>query len=77
MYIRGSVEPPLLMIAEIVPLIAALEAATPNLRSSGLKQFDDLIGRETEQLVELLSAAVAIRERDYFPHGSTGVGRRS
>lgn len=57
---------------EAVPLIAALEAATPNLRSIGLKQFDDLIGRETDQLVELLSAAVSVRERDYFPHSSTG-----
>jgi serine/threonine-protein kinase HipA len=45
----------------VVPLIAALEEATSRLRSEGLKQFDDLIGRESEQLVELLSAVVSVR----------------
>ena len=61
----------------VVPLIAALEAATPRLRGLGLKPFDDLIGRETEQLVDLLSAAAVVRERDYFPHQDTGWGAGS
>lgn len=50
----------------VVPLVRALEEATPNLRSSGLKRFDNLIGRETDRLVDLLSAAVDVRERDSF-----------
>lgn len=50
----------------VVPFIGKLEAATATLRSLGLKLFDDLIGRETDRLVELLSAAVALRERDFF-----------
>jgi serine/threonine-protein kinase HipA len=50
----------------VVPFIDRLEAATGTLRSLGLKLFDDLIGRETDRLVELLSAAVALRERDFF-----------
>jgi serine/threonine-protein kinase HipA len=56
----------------VVPLIEQLEAATPNLRSLGLKTFDDLIGRETEHLVDLLSAAVTLRERDAFFGGGGG-----
>ena len=50
----------------VVPFIERLESAAGTLRSLGLKQFDDLIGRETDQLVDLLSAAVEVRERDYF-----------
>ena len=50
----------------VAPFIGRLEAATGTLRSLGLKLFDDLIGRETDRLVELLSAAVALRERDFF-----------
>lgn len=50
----------------VVPFIERLETAAGTLRSLGLKLFDDLIGRETDRLVELLSAAVALRERDYF-----------
>ena len=60
------------------PLVAALEAATPRLRSMNLKPFDDLIGRETERLVETLSLAIAVRERDYFPYEEkTGWGTGS
>jgi serine/threonine-protein kinase HipA len=52
--------------AAVVPLIENLEEAATTLRSLGLKRFDDLIGRETDRLVDLLSAAVEIRERDSF-----------
>lgn len=38
----------------------------------GLKAFDDLIGRETEELVERLGAALQIRERDLLPHAAGG-----
>ncbi len=56
----------------VAPLVASLEKATAKLRGMGLKLFDDLIGRETERLVELLSAAVDVRERDYFPYQAAG-----
>lgn len=55
-----------------VPLIASLENSTPALRGTGLRQFDDLIGRECDRLVELLGATVDVRERDYFPDGAAG-----
>lgn len=56
----------------VVPFIERLEAAASTLRSLGLKLFDDLIGRETDRLVELLSAAVELRERDYLPDRGGG-----
>ncbi|CDO38607.1 hypothetical protein [Novosphingobium sp. KN65.2] len=53
-------------------MIKALETATPNLRSSGLRLFDDLIGREMDTLVELLSTAIKLREGDAFLLGGGG-----
>lgn len=61
----------------VAPLVAALEGAARTLRSRGLKAFDDLIGRETEQLVELLSVAVKVRERDAFHSAAGGWGSGS
>jgi hypothetical protein len=58
--------------AVVVPLIASLEKATPALRGIGLRQFDDLIGRECDRLVELLGAALDLRERDHFPNHTPG-----
>ena len=61
------------LLGEVIgPMIAGLESAARSLRSMGLKNFDDLIGRETEQLVELLSLTADIRERDYFPYEKVG-----
>ena len=58
-----------LVIATIVaPLIQRLEKASPRLRSDGLKSFDDLMGREMEELAEKLAIAVAVQPRDYFPN---------
>lgn len=59
------------VVDAVAPLMRNLEEAATKLRSIGQKRFDDLIGRETGQLVDLLSAAVEIRERDAF-HGSSG-----
>jgi serine/threonine-protein kinase HipA len=56
----------------VVPLIERLEEATPKLRSQHLRDFDDLVGRETEHLVTILSAAVELRERDTFISGGAG-----
>lgn len=57
----------LLVSTEVAPLVAALEEASPKLRSSGLKSFDDLLGREMEELVEKLRLAIPVEPRDYFP----------
>lgn len=57
---------------EIAPLIERLEEGEKSLRGLGLKQFDDLIGRETEALVDRLRMVVAVRERDYFPYQNEG-----
>lgn len=57
----------LLLDGEIVPLIKALERASPRLKSSGLKPFNDLLGREMEELTERLQLNVMVEARDYFP----------
>lgn len=57
----------ILLEQEIGPMIAALETGSAVLRSGGMKLFDDLMGREMEELVERLGLQIALRERDYFP----------
>lgn len=61
----------LLCETEIVPMIEAIERASPRLRSTGLKSFNDLVGREMETLVERLGLDVCIEERDYLPAEGT------
>lgn len=51
----------------ITPIVERLEAATRRLRSQQMKGLDDLIGRETEQLAELLGLPLEIRQRDAVP----------
>lgn len=51
---------------QLGPMIERLEVAAQALPRS-LKDFDDLIGRETEHLVEVLELGLEIRERDYVP----------
>ena len=67
----GVDEIPYFVEEAVAPLVERLEEATRKLRSLGLKLFDDLIGRETDRLVELLSAAIDVRERDSF-HDKAG-----
>ncbi len=50
---------------EIAAMVTRLEAATLTM-DRGLKDFDDLIGRETERLVETMGLTTPVRERDYF-----------
>lgn len=57
----------LLIDGELSPMIAALEAASPRLKSAGLKSFNDLVGREMEDLTEKLLLPIHIEPRDYFP----------
>nr|WP_313416378.1 HipA domain-containing protein [Brevundimonas diminuta] len=57
----------LLIDGELGPMIAALEAASPRLKSAGLKSFNDLLGREMEDLTEKLHLPIHIDPRDYFP----------
>ena len=61
----------LLISTEVAPLVTALERASPRLRSAGLKCFDDLLGREMEELVEKLRLAIEVEARDYFPADGT------
>lgn len=49
------------------PMIQSLELASLGLTAQKMKDFDDLIGRETEQFVEMLGLNLPVRERDYFP----------
>lgn len=57
----------LVIDGEIRPMIEALEAASPRLRSTGLKPFNDLLGRKIDELAEKLQLDVAVEPRDYFP----------
>jgi serine/threonine-protein kinase HipA len=57
----------LLITQEVAPIIEALERSSPTLRSASMKTFNDLLGREMEELVEKLRLAVEIEPRDYYP----------
>lgn len=59
------------ILEEIAPMIEALERASSRLKSSGLKPFNDLLGRELEQLVDLFCLDLAIEPRDYYPDEGT------
>ena len=59
----------LLRDSELAPLIEALERASPRLKASGLKIFNDLLSRELEEVVGLLDLEIPIESRDYFPSG--------
>jgi serine/threonine-protein kinase HipA len=48
----------------VAGLVEAMEALTAEL--AGVKDLDDLIGRETEQLVDAIGLKLAIRSRDFF-----------
>lgn len=56
-----------LLDGEIGPMIEALEKASPRLRSAGLKPFNDVLGREMEELAERLHLDVKVEPRDYYP----------
>ncbi|KQZ22096.1 type II toxin-antitoxin system HipA family toxin [Caulobacter sp. Root1472] len=64
-------------VEEVVePMVSRLEDATKPLRTS-LKAFDDLIGQETEKLVDVFSVAIDVRERDAFYANPGGWGSGS
>jgi len=52
---------------EFRPMLEALEAASPRLRSPGVKPFHDLLGREREELADRLDLQVKVEPRDYYP----------
>ncbi len=53
----------------IVPTLEKIDQISEGLAAQGLKDFDDLIGRESRRLIELLEVKVSIRDRDYYsPH---------
>jgi serine/threonine-protein kinase HipA len=51
----------------VAPMLAMIDELTKHFTAQGLKDFDDLIGREATQLAEMFALNVRIRERDYFP----------
>jgi len=54
-------------LAEIIPPMAErLDISAAALTKSGLKDFDDLIGREIRKLVDILGLKVSVRSRDFF-----------
>lgn len=61
----------LLVAQELAPLIESLEINSRVLRSGGMKSFNDLLGREMEELVERLRLAIEVEPRDYYPPAGT------
>ncbi len=57
---------------EVGPMLAEMDRQTAVLASHGLKDFDDLIGREIAKLIEMLGLDLTIRERDYYMERSGG-----
>lgn len=62
---------------EVGPMLEALDEAASELSQHGLKDFDDLIGRETAKLRDLLDLDFVLRERDYFAPRGGGWGSLS
>jgi serine/threonine-protein kinase HipA len=56
---------PRFMVDQLAPMIERLEVAAPQIPHR-LKDFDDLLGRETEQLVDTLELGLPVRPRDSF-----------
>ena len=57
-----------LVQGDISPMLETLERASPVLRSSNLKLFDDLLGRQLEELAARLGLPdLDIAPRDFFP----------
>ena len=50
----------------IGPIAEMLDRAAGSLTRNGLKDFDDLIGRESSRLIDGLELKLSIRDRDYF-----------
>ena len=48
------------------PIAEMLDSAAESLTRNGLKDFDDLIGREICRLTDILGLTLSIRGRDYF-----------
>lgn len=56
----------------ILPMAKALDSAAENLDGSGLKDFDDLIGREVRKLSDIFGLSVSLRSRDFFATSGGG-----
>lgn len=50
----------------VVPMLGRIDRAAASLTALGLKDFDDLIGRETNRLADTLKVNISMRERDYY-----------
>ena len=56
----------------IGPIAEMLDSAAESLTDSGLKDYDDLIGREISTLADILELTLSIRSRDYFAPTASG-----
>jgi len=56
----------------VKPMLVQLDAHARPLAAAGLKTFDDLIGREMQQIADALEINLPMRERDYFQIGGGG-----
>jgi serine/threonine-protein kinase HipA len=58
----------------VVPILSKIDQAAKGLSAQGLKDFDDLIGREILRLTKILGIEVPLRSRDYFSPRAGGWG---
>jgi serine/threonine-protein kinase HipA len=65
------------IVEVLAPIISDADEASRTLTSQGLKDFDDLIGREASRLIDELAIDVEIRRRDYFSLSQSGWGMPS
>jgi serine/threonine-protein kinase HipA len=56
----------------IAPMLKALDIGAAGLTEKGLKDFDDLIGRELSQLIGVTNINLSIRPRDHFESAGGG-----
>jgi serine/threonine-protein kinase HipA len=56
----------------IGPIAEMLDRTSEGLTRNGLKDFDDLIGREISRLADILGLVLSIRDRDYFTNTAGG-----
>jgi serine/threonine-protein kinase HipA len=61
----------------LLPMLAAIDQASRGFAAQGLKDFDDLIGREAGRFAEVLELKPKMRERDYFAAQAGGWGMPS
>ncbi len=62
---------------EIVKLFQQIDLTAQSLKDHGMKDFDDLIGREMTSIAETLGLDISLRDRDYYTTQAGGWGSLS